>query len=707
MIRTGAFLKVFAGIIGLILVMLLIAAAWISTHLDEYKDVATTMVEEATGRKLLIEGGVQMAPSLVPTIEAGDVHFTNAAWAVGSEMVKVKRLLLRIALLPLLSGEIDIERLILIEPELYLETDADGRGNWEFTPDTGVPAAESGTVTAGKGATALSIEELDIQNARVRFRAGDTGETLSLDIDRLTVQAEDRSGPVELELTARYERYPFEVTAVSGAVRTLLANEPWPLQATLESNGVHIAVKGTMRQPLEGRGLALDIDLDADSLGDLPGLTNTGLSRGGPVQLSGHLSDTEGGFQLEGMKAGLGSTDLAGTLAVALREARPGLVATLTSKQIDTEDFLAGAGATAQPVVPQKATEKKEGGKTRRIIPADPLPVEALRAVDADMSLRAGRFNAGRVALQDVDIKLKLDAGHLTVRPAGAQLAGGEINATVDLDARGRTANLRTTLDGRRIDRGTLLREVMGSDLISGGSTDITMRLHGRGNTLQSIADGMNGELLVTTGKGRLNNKAIELASENVLLQLLGMLNPFTKREPYTTLKCATFHYDIKDGIATTKNGIALETDKVQILGTGTINLKNEELELLIESRPNEGIAMDTVKALVPGTNVSLVNLVKVGGTLADPKPQLNPAGVAKEGASITAAIATGGLSRLAQGLYKEVTHDANPCLTAQGKAAPSGSKGEARQAGATRDESSKAEEKGGVGGFIKDIFGK
>ncbi len=100
---------------------------------------------------------------------------------------------------------------------------------------------------------------------------------------------------------------------------------------------------------------------------------------------------------------------------------------------------------------------------------------------------------------------------------------------------------------------------------------------------------------------------------------------------------------------------------------------------------------------------MSLAGLVQVGGTLAEPRLELNPAGVLKQGASVTAAAATGGISTLVTRLYNEVTKDENPCLTAQRKpASTSTSSGKAEQ--------SKPEEKnkkGGVGGLLKGVIGK
>ena len=90
-------------------------------------------------------------------------------------------------------------------------------------------------------------------------------------------------------------------------------------------------------------------------------------------------------------------------------------------------------------------------------------------------------------------------------------------------------------------------------------------------------------------------------------------------------------------------------------------------------------------------------------GSLAEPKLGLNPVGVLKQGASVTTAVATGGLSKLVTRLYDEVTRDKNPCLTAQQKPAPTSTS-------TGKVEESKPEEmkkKGGVGDLRKGVTGK
>ena len=83
------------------------------------------------------------------------------------------------------------------------------------------------------------------------------------------------------------------------------------------------------------------------------------------------------------------------------------------------------------------------------------------------------------------------------------------ISAGIDVDARGKVVGLTTTVDGSQIDRGRLIKEIMGSDIMSGGKIDLTLRLKGRGNSVRALAAGLNGEVLMVTGEGRLNNKSM------------------------------------------------------------------------------------------------------------------------------------------------------------------------------------------------------
>ena len=122
-----------------VLVVLLIAglAAGIailkSIDFNEYRGLITQIAKEQTGRDLIISASLNLELSLNPAVAVEGVTFANASWGTRKEMASLKRLAAEVELLPLLSGDIRIKRVVLEGLDLLLETDAKGRANWEIS----------------------------------------------------------------------------------------------------------------------------------------------------------------------------------------------------------------------------------------------------------------------------------------------------------------------------------------------------------------------------------------------------------------------------------------------------------------------------------------------------------------------------------------------------------------------------------------------
>ena len=67
--------------------------------LNKYKSYASQIVEEQLGRKFSINGEASIGISLVPTLILEDVELANPSWAKNPEMVKIKKLELKFALM--------------------------------------------------------------------------------------------------------------------------------------------------------------------------------------------------------------------------------------------------------------------------------------------------------------------------------------------------------------------------------------------------------------------------------------------------------------------------------------------------------------------------------------------------------------------------------------------------------------------------------
>ena len=118
-------------LVELLVVVAIIAVVIVISQIDvsEYKELALTKVEEATGRKASIDGELDFSISLNPAIVAEGIRFANADWGSRPDMAIIKRIEVQVALLPLLSGEIEIQRFALIEPDVLLEKNKAGKGN--------------------------------------------------------------------------------------------------------------------------------------------------------------------------------------------------------------------------------------------------------------------------------------------------------------------------------------------------------------------------------------------------------------------------------------------------------------------------------------------------------------------------------------------------------------------------------------------------
>jgi hypothetical protein len=191
-------------------------------------------------------------------------------------------------------------------------------------------------------------------------------------------------------------------------------------------------------------------------------------------------------------------------------------------------------------------------------------------------------------------------------------------------------------------------------------------------------------------------------------MQILGGVIPKVTQDDYSILSCGVVKFGVKDGLATADKGIAMETDKVNVVGSGTVNLSDERLDLAVMPEAKQGLGI--------GIGQLVAGLVRVSGTLAKPSVGLDEAGAAKSALSVGAALATGGLSTLGEALVNRATKDDHPCQTALGKTT-GGSSGTTAPAPADQERESTTEspkeptEKAkeaieGVGKALRGLFG-
>jgi uncharacterized protein involved in outer membrane biogenesis len=597
------------AVLGGVVVLLLVAVA-IAVHSVDVKEFIGPIqqrVKAATGRDLEVHGGISLKLGLEPKLVLDDVTLGNAAWGKQPQMLMAKQIEAQIALLPLLHKRFEVVRFKLIGSTIALETDAGGKGNWEFPA---LPAAAQGSNPAPSGATlgGLLVDDIAISDGAATYRDGKTGEITTILIENFSVHARDAQSPVSGTFRGKINDTAVALEGDFGPLEQLLRQRwPYPVAVQGEINGKKASV-------------------------------------GTQVTVKGNV------VGLDALKIGSGSSTLTGTMTVLTGGARPVLTFKLDAPTLSLADFM----------LPAKAAAAKAAAGSKSVFSDVPIDVAALRDVDAEGEVNIGTLTwADGRHLDQVQVQLKLANGRLDVPVLHAVMLGGTIQSHLQLDAtRAPDAALTLHAEAKNLDLGALLAAAGVKRELQGGKTELKADLTARGASPRQWAGSASGNILAVVGPATVVNPK---GSTSVPLdRLLEAVNPFRGVDATTQLHCAVVRLPLKDGIATVDRSIGVETSKLGATASGTIDFRTETLDLSVKPQ---------VRAGVPIAVPQVAELVHFRGPFTAPSVGIDATATAATVARLGAAVYTGGLSIIGESLFAKAAGDPGaPCQIALGR---------------------------------------
>ncbi|WP_198371881.1 AsmA family protein, partial [Roseomonas rosulenta] len=203
-------------------------------------------IEGATGRAASL-GAVSLRPGLVPRIAVEGAALANLPGGTQPEMARIRRLEVKVALLPLLRGAVDIRAIAIEGAEILLERTADGAPNWVFraAPRPEAPSPVPATA-APAPRRSLAIAEVTLTDSRIALPDPRLG-TLAVAEARLT--GFGSGGPVAFAGDVALHGVAGRITAETGAL-PMAAEAPWPWRATLALGPNRITAEGRLGEPM-------------------------------------------------------------------------------------------------------------------------------------------------------------------------------------------------------------------------------------------------------------------------------------------------------------------------------------------------------------------------------------------------------------------------------------------------------------------------
>lgn len=482
--------------------------------------------------------------------------------------------------------------------------------------------------------------------AKLNDQAGVIGLSGSLDVGGLEARLESNSSGNKASFEASLS--PLD------RLGALLDIEGLPAE-TLQAQGDIVFEEGLVR--LEGvtanaGSTAATVD---GSLRGAPGAADVTLRLNGPslTALSEDLPALPFDFrsvvdftpekvELTSVDLQFGESDVAGTATVVFGEPMQ-IEARLESDRLDLtpfDDDTETGGETEE-----KTETAADSGY---VFGEEPLPLETLRRYEADVEVAIGRLTDDPRAIDDLKARLTLKDGDLDLSQRFTGQHGGQAASHLRLVTDGKTADLRVAAGWRGLVLNLFSGE--GADPADIPRTDLTLQITASGASPRQLASSVDGTALVTQGPGRLDNTLMSTLSVDLIAQLFTALNPLAKREKYSNLECTVLSMDFEDGKGE-MGGFLVQSEKLTIVGGGTVDLNTERLNIEFNTKPRSGVGISADMFVTP--------FVSLSGTLAKPGVGLNPKGILLSGG---AAFATGGLSFLLEGLADRVTAEADHC---------------------------------------------
>ena len=536
------------------------------------------MTLERTGRELVIGGDIEVRFGWsVPRIRTGAVTFANPGWAKEKKMVSADAMEVTIDLAQLLRKTIVFPEVRFVRPVIFLEQGSDGRRNWLLDMQQ---QDESARIQIGRLALDQGTLGYDDVAQKTSIRA-----RISTSDTRLAGQ--------ELAFTAQgtFKGMPLKANGNGGPVLGLRDEKtPYPLTADVAVGHTVVKISGTITSLLKFSAMNMRLVLHGESLAHLFPLLGITFPETRPYVTQGHISHSGQAWQYRKFSGRIGESDIAGTLQVDTGSTPPTLKADLASKVLDIADLgpLIGmrpgrAQPARQDAAPFSQTDSPSPAQVR-LLPDMPFKTDRWGSVDAQVSLKAGTIRrTGALPLENLVTHLSLRDSVVTLDPLDFGVAGGHLKGVISLDGRKEPIRAKAKVRARKILVAKLLPTVESNATgaeVGTGEINGEFNLAGNGNSVRSMLAASNGQVGLVVVRGEISKMTMEKAG----VHLWEMMELKMTGDKLVKIRCLVADFDVKEGIMRT-NALVFDTEVTTILGTGSIDLGKEKLDLTLTQK--------------------------------------------------------------------------------------------------------------------------
>lgn len=334
---------------------------------------------------------------------------------------------------------------------------------------------------------------------------------------------------------------------------------------------------------------------------------------------------------LQGLDVKLDDTRIQGNFAIS-QFAKPLYTFNLNVDKLDLNRYLPTQTAKASPTQPAKSDA-----------PEQAIDLSALKALNAQGSIRVGQLKYGKTEAKNINIGLKANAGIASLNPMDVDVFQGSVRGQIKLDARA-TPAVQIAQSIQHISVGQLLNETINNDMLSGNG-NLKLAVTAQGNTVTALKKSLGGTVELIMADGAV--KGIDIAgtirdAKSKLNLLKGESNAAADQSKRTDFSELTASFQIKNGVASNED-LAMKAPIFRLPkgeSKGEIDIGKEQINYLAKPTLVNSLKGQGGKEADQLGSVSIP--IKITGTFAAPKFNIDMAAM---GQALAKSVAIDALS--------------------------------------------------------------
>lgn len=479
-----------------------------------------------------------------------------------------------VALPPLFKKEVQINGVTLSDAQLNIRLLASS----EQEPQA--PAAQPDPATPNdQGAPTIAVDNISLNNITVTIIDDITGDTSKFTLEQLngsSVSVDGTPFPLDLKANAQLPELPLiaiqlnsqlafnlegqNAEVIDGELTTQISSSEVRAELTssanwsqaFKSNGALNIQSFSPKQVMQALNIELPEMQNKSALTDLALRFNYTLDHD---QLA-----------VKNIAIKLDSTQIKGDIQVDSLE-RLKLSSHWTGDQINIDDYL-----------PPPSEAEEETTEPESMGEAIELPLELLRQLDVDFSLKFDQVQMKGLKLDKPSFELKAQDGVIEVKELNSKVADGEIKATSQLNVKGPQAQLKFAMDSSGVQLGQILAQMANVNALN-GSAQLNLDGSSQGNTDQALIKNLQANMQLTSDQLQLVPINLEKQFCNALALLQKQTPPQYDWPEQTTLKPASMNILLNNEVLNLKN---LDATIAKLLGSakGSFNLASGDFNV-------------------------------------------------------------------------------------------------------------------------------